>query len=246
MERYKLRLSYEGSGFAGSQRQLRRRTVQAELEKALRPLGWTGRSVLLAGRTDAGVHALGQVAAFDLQWNHGRDELRDALNATLPSDMAVLSVDLVDSSFHPRFDASARRYRYRIYCQPIRDPLRERLMWRVWPAVHVADLQEVASMFCGRHDFAAFGSAPGKRGSTIRTVSAAGWEESQDERRFEIEADGFLYRMVRKLVFVQMAVAQGRATKEAVNEALRSASRSKALPAGLAPAHGLALVDVNY
>jgi tRNA pseudouridine38-40 synthase len=113
MERYKLRLSYEGSGFAGSQRQSRRRTVQAELEKALRPLGWTGRSVILAGRTDAGVHALGQVAAFDLQWNHGRDELRDALNATLPSDMAVLSVDLVDSSFHPRFDASARRYRYR-------------------------------------------------------------------------------------------------------------------------------------
>ena len=246
MERYKLRLAYEGSGFAGSQRQSRRRTVQAELEKALRALGWTGRSVVLAGRTDAGVHARGQVAAFDLQWNHGREELRDALNATLPSDMAVLSVDAVDSRFHPRFDATSRRYRYRIYCQPIRDPLRERLMWRVWPAVHMADLQEVAALFCGRHDFAAFGSAPGKRGSTVRTVSTAGWQEAGDERGFEIEADGFLYRMVRRLVFVQVAVTQGRATKEAVDEALRSASQAKALPAGLAPAHGLALVEVNY
>jgi len=246
MERYKLRLSYEGSGFAGSQRQLRRRTVQAELEKALRKLGWTGRSVVLAGRTDTGVHALGQVAAFDLEWKHGREELRDALNATLPSDMAVLSVELVDGSFHARFDATSRRYRYRIYCQPIRDPLRERLMWRAWPAVHVADLQEAAAMFCGRHDFAAFGSAPGKQGSTVRTVSAAGWEESGDDRGFEIEADGFLYRMVRRLVFVQVAVAQGRVTKEAVNEALRSASRANALPAGLAPAHGLALIEVNY
>lgn len=246
MARYKLTVSYEGTGFAGSQRQSRRRTVQSELEQALRALGWVGRSVILAGRTDAGVHALGQVAALDLEWDHGQETLHKALNANLPSDMAVRSVELAEAGFHPRFDATARRYRYRIYCQPIRDPLRERLMWRVWPDVHVADLRATAAIFLGRHDFSAFGSAPGKRGGTVRTVSAVEWEAPQDERCFEIEADAFLYRMVRKLVLVQVVVAQGRITSETVKQALESASRTKALPAGLAPAHGLTLVQVNY
>ncbi len=246
MERYKLILSYEGSGFAGSQRQSRRRTVQGELEKALRRLGWTGRSVSLAGRTDAGVHALGQVAAFDLVWNHGGEALREALNANLPADLAVRAVETANAGFHPRFDASSRRYRYRIYCQPIRDPLRERFMWRVWPGVRLADLQPIAAIFLGRHDFAAFGTAPGKRGGTTRTVTAASWAADRDERWFEIQADGFLYRMVRKLVFVSVAAAQGRTSQDAVAAALRSGSRTATLPAGLAPAHGLVLLAVDY
>ncbi len=245
MERYKLKLAYEGSGFAGSQRQLRRRTVQAELEKALRSLGWTGRSVALAGRTDAGVHALGQVAAFDLEWRHGGDALRDALNAKLPADMAVVAVERAEAGFHPRFDAASRRYRYWIYCQPIRDPLRERLMWRVWPEIDAAILRDLAPVFLGRHDFRAFGSAPGNRGGTVRTVTTSEWHAAQDERSFEIEADGFLYRMVRRVVFVQVAVAQGRASLEAVRQALEHRNPS-VLPAGLAPAHGLALVQVDY
>lgn len=246
MARYKLILSYEGTGFAGSQRQSRRRTVQSELEKALRALGWTGRSVILAGRTDAGVHAIGQVAAFDMDWKHGEDALRQALNANLPGDMAVLALELAPRDFHPRFDAASRRYRYRIYCQPIRDPLRERFMWRVWPVPDLDALREAARLIEGRHDFLAFGSAPGKRGTTLRTVTAACWSGNADECTFEIEADAFLYRMVRRLVFVQVAVAQGRATMTAVNGALRSDSRAKALPAGLAPAHGLALIEVSY
>lgn len=246
MAHYKLILSYEGTGFAGSQRQARRRTAQSELEKALRALGWRDRSVILAGRTDAGVHASGQVAAFDLDWKHGEDALRQALNSKLPADMAVLSVALVPPGFHPRFDATSRRYRYRIYSQPTRDPLRERFMWRVWPAVELKALQDVAGRIQGRHDFGAFGSAPGRRGSTIRTVMQACWTVAADGFVFEIEADAFLYRMVRRLVFVQVAVAQGRASGQAVEMALHSASRSGSLPAGLAPAHGLALIEVNY
>ncbi len=246
MARYQLKLSYDGSGFAGSQRQARRRTVQSELEKGLRRLGWTGRSVILAGRTDAGVHALGQVAAFDLEWSHGAAALSEALNANLPPDLAVLAVEPAAAGFHPRFDAVSRRYRYRLYCQPIRDPLRERLVWRVWPQVELDRLREVAAIFIGQHDFSAFGSAPGRRGGTVRTVTASEWQPASDELWFDIGADSFLYRMVRKLVFVQVAAAQGRTSLEAVKAALDPASRPRVLPAGLAPAHGLALVQVDY
>ena len=132
MARYKLTLAYDGSGFVGSQRQAAKsRTVQGELEKALRKVGWTGRSVLIAGRTDTGVHATGQVASVDLDWSHTDENLLRALNSTLPQDMAVRSVEIVDAKFHPRFDATSRCYRYKVFCQPLRDPIRERFAWRV-------------------------------------------------------------------------------------------------------------------
>lgn len=246
MERYKLILSYNGSAFAGSQRQSKRRTVQSELEKALRSLGWSGRSVLLAGRTDTGVHALGQVAACDLEWKHGVDALRDALNARLPSDMAVPLAELAPSGFHPRFDARSRKYRYRIYCQPIRDPLREPVMWRLWPAPDLGALEDFAGLLVGQKDFAAFGSPPGNRGSTVRTVLTACWDAGAEELGFEVEADAFLYRMVRRLVYVQVAAAQGRLTREALQAALAVASGARSLPAGLAPANGLVLMEVKY
>ncbi len=246
MERYKLILSYEGRGFAGSQRQTRRRTVQSELETALRSLGWSGRSILLAGRTDSGVHASGQVAACDLEWKHGPEALRDALNAKLPSDMAIRLVEPASPAFHPRFDARSRKYRYRIYCQPVRDPLRDPSTWRLWPPPEFAVLEQTARLLAGRHDFAAFGSPPGARGGTVRTVLSACWDAAADELGFEVEADAFLYRMVRRLVFVQVAAAHGRVSPEAVQSALTTASVPGSLPAGLAPANGLVLLEVNY
>ena len=139
MARYQLTLAYDGTDFFGSQRQASptgasKRTVQGELEKALCQLGWAGRSVLMSGRTDTGVHATGQVASFDLDWSHSDEELVRALNVALPADMAVHQARMVHPKFHPRFDALSRRYRYRLFCQPLRDPLRERFAWRVWPA----------------------------------------------------------------------------------------------------------------
>ncbi len=115
MARYQIILAYDGTGFFGSQRQGRTRTVQSELENALGKIGWTGKSILLAGRTDTGVHASGQVAAFDLDWGHGLDDLHKALNASLPFDMAVRRVDLAPASFHPRFHYSSR-------CPPASSP----------------------------------------------------------------------------------------------------------------------------
>src|SRR5512142_1930207 len=214
MARYQLTLAYDGTDFFGSQRQAKKRTVQGELDKALCKVGWTGRSVMMAGRTDTGVHATGQVAACDLDWSHHSDEeLVRALNAALPADMAVRQARMVPAKFHPRFDAISRCYRYRLFCQPLRDPLRERFAWRVWPPVNGDAFANTAKLFLGTHDFSAFGSPTTPRGGTVRTVTNAEWSQTRaakDEWRFEVQANAFLYRMVRRLVFVQVAVAQGR------------------------------------
>ena len=242
MARYQIILAYDGTGFTGSQRQhAASRTVQGELEWALRKIGWDGRSILLAGRTDTGVHASGQVAAFDLAWTHGCGDLLKALNANLPDDMAVRSVGQAAEKFHPRFDASARRYRYRLFCDPLRDPLRERYAWRLDRPL--ADLEPLAGIWPGRHDFAAFGSPPRPGGSTQRTVAFARWQHAGDEWTFEVQADAFLYRMVRRLVYVQVAVGQGRLDAADLVRALETREK---LPAGLAPAGGLTLVSVLY
>jgi tRNA pseudouridine38-40 synthase len=253
MARYQLTLAYDGTDFFGSQRQAKKRTVQGELEKALCKLGWTGRSVVMSGRTDTGVHATGQVASFDLDWFHSDEDLVRALNAALPADLAVHKARMVHAKFHPRFDADSRRYRYRLFCQPVRDPIRERFHWRVWPKTSGESLVKTAQHFLGTHDFSAFGSPTTPKGSTVRTVMKAEWlQAGPDEWHFEVQANAFLYRMVRRLVFVQVAVAQGKVSAETIADSLAQDSagtRSEtltAVPAGLAPAHGLTLVEVTY
>ncbi len=256
MARYKLILAYDGSAFAGSQRQAsgarsrtgRRLTVQGALEDALRGLGWSGRSILMAGRTDAGAHASGQVAAIDLEWAHAPEALRDALNARLPFEMVVNDVAIIGRDFHPRFDAVSRRYRYSLFSRHLRDPLRERFAWRVWPACDPEVLIPVAATFVGQHDFGAFGTAPVRESGTVRTISLAAWRELGPGAmwQFDVVANAFLYRMVRRLVFIQVAAAQGRCSADAVRSALERGGGSGELPAGLAPAHGLELVEVSY
>jgi tRNA pseudouridine38-40 synthase len=256
MARYQLTLAYDGTDFFGSQRQANKRTVQGELEKALCKLGWTGRSVFMSGRTDTGVHATGQVASFDLDWSHAEEDLARALNAALPADLAVQRARTVHPRFHPRFDAVSRRYRYRLFCQPVRHPIRERFAWRVWPGISSDVLAETAQLFVGTHDFSAFGSPTTPRGGTVRTVVKAEWSQlwdAEDEWHFEVQADAFLYRMVRRLVFVQVAVAQGKVSAEAIISSLAEPTSTEPrrdavmiLPAGLAPAHGLTLVEVAY
>jgi tRNA pseudouridine38-40 synthase len=244
MARYQVILAYDGTGFTGSQRQANSRTVQGELEKSLYHLGWSDRAVLMAGRTDAGVHATGQVAAFDLDWMHSADKLLWALNKHLPSDLVVRSLTTASADFHPRFDATSREYRYRVFFEPIRDPLRNKFLWRTWPAVDEDALKQNARIFLGKHDFAAIGSRTTPKGTTVRTVTKSEWKKMPDgEWQFEVRANAFLYRMVRRLVFVQVAVAQGRSSLEKVQYALLKQGE---LLAGLAPAHGLTLTDVTY
>jgi tRNA pseudouridine38-40 synthase len=251
MARYQLTLAYDGTDFFGSQRQAGKRTIQGELEKGLNKLGWTGRSVLMSGRTDTGVHAIGQVASCDLDWSHTDEELPKALNAILPNDMAVQKVCMVNADFHPRFDATSRCYRYRLFYQPVRDPVRERFAWRIMSEINSDLLAETARLFLGMHDFAAFGSPTTPKGSTVRTVMNANWTQTEEDGtwHFEVRADAFLYRMVRRMVFVQVTVAQGKISAEAIANALANpapAGKRTEIPAGIAPAHGLTLVEVTY
>ena len=244
MARYQVILAYDGTGFQGSQRQVNIRTVQGELEKSLRKYGWSGKSVLMAGRTDTGVHATGQVAAFEMDWTYTEDKLLRALNADLPPDIAIRNLTTAPEDFHPRFDAIARKYSYRLFCESIRNPLREKLAWRGWPVFEESVLQQTADLFLGTHDFAAFGSRTTPKGTTVRTVTKTEWRKMPDgEWQFEIQADAFLFRMVRRMVFVQVAVAQGGCSARDVQIAL---SKQKALLSGLAPAHGLTLTEVTY
>jgi tRNA pseudouridine38-40 synthase len=245
MARYKLVLAYDGTEFWGSQRQSKRRTVQGELERALAALGQPEARVLMAGRTDAGVHALGQVASVDIDWKHGVAALRDALNAALPGDLAVRRADLASEDFHPRFDAKARRYLYSIFQAAVRDPLRERTAWRVWPEFDPGELEATSRRFLGRHDFGLFGSASRKGGSTVRTVQVSTWKQTADGLQYDVVAEGFLYRMVRRMVFLQVRVAQGRIPTAVLDEVLGKGRECK-ISAGLAPAAGLMLAEVQY
>lgn len=243
MARYQIILAYDGSDFFGSQRQAKVRTVQGEFEKALRKLGWRDPSVLMAGRTDAGVHASGQVVAFDFDWKHTVEDLNNALNANLPVDMAVSEVKIASAKFHPRFDASARLYRYRLFCAWNRDPLRERYAWRVHPAVDGDKLHALAALLPGKFDFAAFGTPPRPGGSTERHLMRASWQKQGDEWIFEVQANAFLYHMVRKLVLAQVAIAQNKVPAERFARAL---AEQVEVTSGIAPPNGLTLIEVSY
>lgn len=244
MERYKVTVAYDGTHFFGFQRQGQTRTVQLELEAALRRLNWQGRAILSSGRTDSGVHASGQVIAFDLDWAHGPDELVRALNANLPEDVAVRDAMVVHGEFHPRFDATARQYRYQLQFVPARDPLRDRFVWRVWPPCEAESLQAAARQLHGTYDFAAFGTPPRPGGSTIRTVFQAGWQFREEGLVwFEVTANAFLYHMVRRMVFVLVLVGQQRLSLDDLREAVET---TKPLTPGLAPPQGLILKEVFY
>jgi tRNA pseudouridine38-40 synthase len=247
MARYQVLLTYDGTDFYGFQRQAksaRSRTVQGVVELALRRFGWQGRSILSAGRTDTGVHAYGQVIAFDLDWDHSPEELLRAMNANLPPDVAVREVNQVAPDFHPRYDASARRYRYQIFCHPVRDPLRERFAWRVWPEANLERLQQAAMHLLGSHDFSSFGTPPRTGGITMRDVFRAEWQEENENLVFEIVANAFLYRMVRRLVSIQVSIGQGILEPGVILQYLDD--RLPSLVKGLAPPQGLTLMEVVY
>jgi tRNA pseudouridine38-40 synthase len=244
MVRYQVILSYDGTEFKGFQRQRRKtRTVQVVVEDALRKLGWQGKSILAAGRTDTGVHAAGQVIAFDLDWAHAPIDLQRALNANLPMEVSALAVFPAASRFHPRYDAAWREYRYLVYCQEARHPLLERYAWRVWPAIELEKLRQAARLLAGQHDFAAFGTPPRAGSSTMRTIYQAAWEEAQPYFVFAIRADAFLYHMVRRLVMLQVRIGQGLLPVEQFQSSLEPGA---APVQGLAPAQGLCLMEVYY
>ena len=234
---------YDGTDYGGFQRQANAPTVQAALETALAQVTQETITILAAGRTDAGVHAVGQVIAFDVAWRHGLDDLQRALNAVLPADVAVQDVDQVAPEFHPRYDARSRRYRYRLYNAPVRWPLARRYSLHVAAPLDVAAMQRAARSLVGEHDFATFGRPP-QGEVTVRRVFVAELGGESPWLTFDIEANAFLFRMVRKIVGTLVAVGEGRISSGKVEEILQAQDRRRVK--WLAPAQGLCLMQVDY
>lgn len=244
MSRYKALLAYEGTEFEGFQRQApSHRTVQGEVEKGLHAILDKKTSIVGAGRTDSGVHATGQVISFTCEWRHPEEALRNALNANLPEDIAVLQIEQIHETFHPRFDAKWRRYEYRIYNAPTRQPLYRHRSWWVKRPLNITQMNQAAKCLLGEHDFATFGQPP-QGNSTVRTVVKAEWQECAPYLVLTVEANAFLFRMVRSIVGSLKMVGDGSWSIEQFGKALKRADRTQCGP--VAPPQGVYLVSVKY
>jgi tRNA pseudouridine38-40 synthase len=242
--RAKAVIAYDGTTYHGFQRQSPERepSIQGSLENALSKIGQPG-VVIGAGRTDAGVHASGQVIAFDANWQHDLDDLQRALNATLPESIAVLELEQAANSFHPRYDATSREYRYSLYNARVRHPLMGHYALHVPQKLDVDMMQQALGYTIGEHDFAAFGQATVGE-STVRSVYRAEVSAEGPQVAIELQANGFLYRMVRRIVGTLILVGRGELSIADFAMILHSADPDRAGPA-VAP-HGLCLTRVNY
>jgi len=254
MPAFRLTLAYDGTGFEGWQSQSRgsARTVQGEVETALRRLSGGERvAVAAAGRTDAGVHATGQVVSFRLDRGLGAEALRRALNGLLPDDVRVLEAAVAPASFHARTSARSKLYRYVLDTGPVQLPTRRLLAGHVPWRLDEAAAARAAELYLGRHDFASLASSGGSVRTTVRTVTrseatfhAPGPMGLERTLAYEVEADGFLRKMVRSLVGGLLAVGRGAISLEELARALEARDRRRWPPP--AEARGLTLVRVDY
>ena len=242
--RFAATVSYDGREFAGSQRQLRDRTVQGELEGAAERLFGTSTRVELAGRTDAGVHALGQVAAFSATTALEPGTVERALNAHLPEDVAVREVRQVPDGFDPRRWARRRWYRYSLLTSAVRLPLQRRTAWRTAPQLDLTTMKEAARALLGRRDFSACAGPLEEGRSPERTVAAASFSQAGCLLAFDIEADAFLPQMVRRIVGGLVRVGRGAISAGEFENAVAAATPATVGPP--APPHGLCLQRVWY
>lgn len=235
-------IEYDGTAFAGSQVQPNARTVQGELEKALNRLIGERTRVHLAGRTDAGVHATGQVAAFRLPPGEGLARVRERLNAVLPPDLVVRTLSPAPRGFDPRRDARWRVYRYRITMNGARRPLERHRTLEIDDRLDVAAMCAAAVRMVGHRDFAALGSDA--NGRTVRHLAEVRVTVRGNLVEVRVTANAFLRRMVRSIVAILVAVGLGRLAPEAVDRLL--AEPRRALHGRAAPPHGLTLERVVY
>ncbi len=246
MPTFKLTLEYDGTDFAGWQTQGEgQRTVQSELMRALEEIARGPVRLMGAGRTDAGVHAEGQVASAAFETRLDGEVLRRALNAKLPADVAVLSAELMPDGFDARRAARGKRYRYQIWNSEVPSPLRARTFHRVREPLTLPAMRDAAGRVRGCHDFASFRGAGSAVKTNVRTLSQLEITgEAGGEIRFTFEGDGFLRHMVRNLVGTLLEVGAGRRPPAWVVEVLAARDRRRAGPT--APACGLTLERVLF
>lgn len=245
MKRMKATIAYDGTEFAGYQFQPELRTVQSVIDRALRKLHKDPAVYSVAsGRTDSGVHALGQVIHFDTPLDLG-DRWEMAMNTLLPKDVRVTAVEEAAADFHARYDAKGKTYAYRWSYSEIQSPFERNF------AVHlgrwkpdVDKMREAAQFLLGTHDFTSFCSAKTATANKVRTIRKLTLERVGDQLVLEVEGDGFLYNMVRTIAGVLLAVGIGWDEPEDVKKILEAKDRKKA--GKTAPAHGLYLMEVTY
>jgi tRNA pseudouridine38-40 synthase len=247
MRNLKITLQYDGTNYVGWQRQAAGTSIQGLLEDALEPIAGTHVTVHGAGRTDAGVHALAQIASVSFPCAHESSVLARALNAVLPLDVRVLSVADMPADFHARFDAVGKTYEYRIVNAPIVSPFLVRYVWHVPNQLDINAMKSAAAHLVGAHDFSAFQSGGSDVASSQRTIHAIDWEGAHGHDVplvIRLRGDGFLRHMVRNIVGTLVDIGVGRWGAERMTEILASRDRSQA--GTTAPAHGLFLVRVEY
>ncbi len=251
----KLTIAYEGTDFAGWQRQASARTVQAVLEDTLAPIEKRAVTVIGAGRTDAGVHAAAQAASVVVESPIAPDDLLRALNATLPADVRVLAIDEAADGFSARHDAKRKTYRYAIWNGVAPPPSLRRFVWHVPQPIDLAAMSQAASMLVGEHDFAAFQATGSDVKTTVRRLLTSTVHHvavtqlvviAPGDRllRYEVTGTGFLRHMVRNIVGTLADVGRGRLRAHSVTEILASRDRSQA--SATAPPQGLVLWKVEY
>lgn len=254
MRTIKLTLAYDGTDYVGWQRQRRGRSIQGELERALAEIEGRPVAAAGAGRTDAGVHALGQVASAQLAHGIGMPALVRALNAKLPPEIRLLAAEPAAADFHARYAARRKTYRYHLASGPIASPFTLRYAWHVRGTLDLDGMREAAARLLGRHDFAAFQAAGTEVASTVRTIHALAVEPGPGgfeapagpvhTSTIEVVGDGFLRHMVRSIVGTLVEVGAGRVEAHGISAIVASRARPRAGPT--APARGLFLVAVDY
>ena len=244
MATIRLTIEYDGSRYAGWQRQRDRPTVQAAIEAALQQITQTDISVVGAGRTDAGVHALGQVASFRTDITFSSREWIKALNAVLPPDISIKAAQEVADNFHARYSARAKLYRYRILNRPERSALELRRAWHIRGRLNLIAMREAVAALVGRHDFSSFQGSLTDAKDPICHLSMLEITQVQAIVRIELQADRFLKQMARAIVGTLVEVGLAKRSPETIKAILAAGDRRTA--GKTAPAHGLYLVRVEY
>ncbi|MBP1914389.1 tRNA pseudouridine38-40 synthase [Lederbergia galactosidilyticus] len=245
LQRYKAVISYDGSAFSGFQIQPNGRTIQAELEKALAKMHKSEIvKIVGSGRTDAGVHAKGQVIHFDSPLQISVEQWKKGLNALLSHELVIMNLEKVASNFHARFDATEKTYVYKIYTQKTRDPFRYHYATHYPFSLNLDQIELAANYLVGTHDFTSFCSAKAEVLNKVRTVREIKLENMRDELIFTITGSGFLHNMVRIIVGTLLEVGSGKRNASDILGILQGCDRQ--LAGKTAPPQGLYLWKVEY
>lgn len=244
MNNYKLVIQYDGGRYKGWQRLGNSdNTIQGKIENVLSEM--VGRNIEIIGssRTDAGVHALAQVANFRISENFTESEVMNYLNRYLPHDISVVDVTLVHERFHARYNAKDKTYVYKIWNKEYTNPFMRKYSMHVEKALDVAEMKKACQHFIGEHDFTAFSNAKSKKKSMVRKVHSIDMEENEGFIQIRVKGNGFLYNMVRKIVGTLIKVGLGEMEAESIPKIIQSKERDQA---GFAEAGGLHLEKIEF